>query len=346
MFRKLLLVSFIFTTLGCNKEYEILESVDGLILSADSYTKIINQTTTLTLKKGNGEDVTNQSEFYVNGQKINNNTFVKSETGTYVVTARYKQFNSNNQIELVYHDGSLVTFKSNVLVEDYTGVWCGNCPRVVHALDLAASQLGANSNQLIKVAIHRSSSNPSDSSFDPYNFDSSLFEPSGGYPKAFINRKTRWTPLEYNNLGMVINQTQTSKRLGLKIENTLENGILNIKVSTQFTQDFNQVKLVVYVLENGLIYDQINYTTFYGGVDPITNFTHDHTLRYILTNHLGDPIPNSLTGSEYSKTLTTNLSILSNTINAEVVAFIVDNNGNVLNARKALINEIQEYQFN
>ena len=38
-----------------NKEYEILESVDGLILSADSYTKIINQTTTLTLKKGNGE---------------------------------------------------------------------------------------------------------------------------------------------------------------------------------------------------------------------------------------------------------------------------------------------------
>ena len=46
------------------------------------------------------------------------------------------------------------------------------------------------------------------------------------------------------------------------------------------------------------------------------------------------------------QTLTTNLSILSNTINAEVVAFIVDNNGNVLNARKASLNESQEYQFN
>lgn len=346
MFRSLIFISLIFITLGCNKEYEILESVNGLILSADNYTKIINQTTTLTLKKGSGEDVTAESEFYVNGQKIDNNTFVKSETGTYIISAKYKQFDSDNQIELVYHDGSLVTFKSNVLVEDYTGVWCGNCPRVVHALDLAATQLGSNSNQLIKVAIHRSSSNPSDSSYDPYNFDSSLFEPSGGYPKAFINRKTRWTPLEYNNLGMVINQTQTSKRLGLKIENNLENGNLNVQVSALFSQDFDQVKLVVYVLENGLIYDQINYTTFYGGIDPIPSFTHDHTLRYILTNHLGDIIPNSFVGNEYSKTLTTNLNNLSNPNNAEIVAFIVDNNGNVLNVRKASLNESQDYQFN
>ena len=345
MFRKLVLLSLTFIIIGCNKEYEILESVDGLILSADSYTKIINQTTTLTLKKGNGEDVTNQSEFYVNGQKINNNTFVKSETGTYVVTARYKQFNSNNQIELVYHDGSLVTFKSNVLVEDYTGVWCGNCPRVVHALDLAASQLGANSNQLIKVAIHRSSSNPSDSSFDPYNFDSSLFEPSGGYPKAFINRKTRWTPLEYNNLGMVVTQTQINKRLGLKLKTETINNAIKLKVDGLFSDNFSQLSLIVYQLESGFVYDQVNYTTFFNGDDIIQNFVHDHVLRNILTNANGDAISNSSTGTEFSREFSIPLNTITNSQNAEFVAFIVDNAGNVLNARSVKVNQIQNYQF-
>ncbi len=335
----------LFIFFGCSKDYTILESVDGLILSSNETTRIINQTTTLNLKKNNGEDVTAEAIFYVNGILLESNTFTKSEIGVYLVEAKYAGFSATNTLEITYHDGSLVAFKSNVMVEDYTGVWCGNCPRVIEALSQASQQLGTNDNQLIKVGIHRSSSNPTDASYDPYNFDSSSFEPNGGYPKAFINRKTRWTPLEYNNLGMVVSQTQLNKRLGLKIRTVTENNTVKLYVNGLFSDNFNQLSLVVYQLENGLIYDQVNYTSFFNGDDIIQNFQHDHVLKSILSNLSGDLITTSNTGNEFLKEYTFSLNNVANPDNIEFVAFIINNVGEVLNARSIKINENQEYQF-
>lgn len=338
-----LLILFIF--FGCSKEYTVLESIDGLILSSNETTRIINQTTTLRLVKNNGEEVTNATTFYVNGVALPSNTFTKSEVGVYLVEAKYNGVASENTVEVTYHDGSLIAFKSNVMVEDYTGVWCGNCPRVVVALDQASQQLGTNEDQLIKVAIHRSSSNPTDASYDPYNFDASAFEPNGGYPKAYINRKTRWTPLEYNNLGMVVTQTQINKRLGLKLKTETINNAIKLKVDGLFSDNFSQLSLIVYQLESGFVYDQVNYTTFFNGDDIIQNFVHDHVLRNILTNANGDAISNSSTGTEFSREFSIPLNTITNSQNAEFVAFIVDNAGNVLNARSVKVNQIQNYQF-
>lgn len=335
----------LFAFFGCSKDYTILESIDGLILSSDETTRIINQTTTLRLVKNNGEDVTDATTFYVNGIALPANTFTKSEVGVYLVEAKYTGVAAENTVEVTYHDGSLIAFKSNVMVEDYTGVWCGNCPRVVEALEQASQQLGANDNQLIKVAIHRSSSNPTDASYDPYNFDASTFEPNGGYPKAYINRKTRWTPLEYNNLGMVVTQTQINKRLGLKLKTETINNNIKLTVDGLFSTNFNQLSLIVYQLESGFIYDQVNYTTFFNGDDIIRNFVHDHVLRNVLTNMNGDAITNSSTGTEFSREFSIPLNTITNTQNAEFVAFIVDNTGNVLNARSIKVNQTQNYQF-
>ena len=336
---------FIFSLLGCSKDYIIEESIEGLILSSNETTRIVNQTTTLRLIKNNGADVTAQATFYVNGVALTANTFTKSQVGVYVVEAKFNGVEAENTVEITYHDGSLIAFKSNVMVEDYTGVWCGNCPRVVEALSQASVQLGANDNQLIKVAIHRSSSNPTDASYDPYNFDASAFEPNGGYPKAYINRKTRWTPLEYNNLGMVVTQTQINKRLGLKLKTETQNNAIKLTVEGLFSDNFNQLSLLVYQLESGFIYDQVNYTTFFNGDDIIQNFVHDHVLRNVLTNINGDPISNSSTGNEFSREFTIPLSSIINIQKAEFVAFIIGNTGNVLNARAIKVNQEQTYQF-
>jgi hypothetical protein len=337
---------FLILSISCSKDYTVLESIDGLILSTNQTSKIINQITTLKLVKNNGENVTSEADFYVNGVKLESNSFTKNEVGTYLIEAKYKGFDANNTIEIVYHDGSLISFKSNVLVEDYTGVWCGNCPRVVHALEVAGQQLGENKDQLIKVAIHRSSSNPQDSSYDPYNFNSSAFEPNGGYPKAYINRKMRWTPLEYNNLGMVVGQTQISKKLGLKMKaESVSSTSVKLNVDALFSENHSNIKLIVYVLENGYFYDQINYTTFFGGVDPIVSFNQDHILKQILTNHNGDAILNSTTGTEYNKEFIVNVNNIQNIDNVEFVAFIVNSVGTVLNARQCKINDNQSFQF-
>ena len=50
-------------------------------------------------------------------------------------------------------------FKKRVLIEDYTGTWCGNCTRVAHAID----EVKAQSDKVVTVAIHNGN--------DPYHFD-------------------------------------------------------------------------------------------------------------------------------------------------------------------------------
>lgn len=86
----------LFVFLGCSKDYTILESVDNLILSADQSTRIINQTTTFKLQKNNGENITANTVFYVNGTMINGNTFTTDQVGTYSVEAKYLGFDAVN----------------------------------------------------------------------------------------------------------------------------------------------------------------------------------------------------------------------------------------------------------
>lgn len=340
----LCLISLFFLT-ACTKDYNVLESIDNLLLSSNQTTKIINQLTTLKLIKNNGEEVTDEATFYVNGVALQSNTFTESEVGIYLVEAEYGGVSAKNKLEITYHDGSLIAFKSNVIVEDYTGVWCGNCPRVVEALSQVSQQLGTNDDQLIKVAIHRSSSNPTDSSYDPYNFDSSSFEPNGGYPKAYINRKTRWTPLEYNNIAMVVSRTLTNKRLGLKLATSIENNTVKLNVNGMYSDNFANVSLVVYQLESGFIYNQVNYTNFFNGDAVIQNFQHDHVLRNILTNISGDALTNTNTGDEFSKEFSIPTNTISNLENVEFVAFIINSSGEILNARAIKMNQTQDYQY-
>ena len=59
---------------------------------------------------------------------------------------------------------------------------------------------------------------------------------------------------------------------------------LNVKVKMGYSYD--SMKLAVYMLEDGLIYDQRNFTSYYGGADQL-DFVHDDVLRRSLTNVWG-----------------------------------------------------------
>ena len=104
---------------------------------------------------------------------------------------------------------------------------------------------------------------------------------------------------------------------------------------------------MVYVLENGLIYNQTNYyPDLFGGAHTLVGFEHNHVLRQCVTDLLGDPITGSTTIAQtYSRNF--NIAIPANVANAaniEFVAFIVDANNNAINVRKANPGEIQEFE--
>jgi len=231
-------------------------------------------------------------------------------------------------------------FKKNVLIEDYTGTWCGYCPRIAYAIE----QVEAQNIDAVPVAIHRGQ--------DPYNFaDAATLETMlqiTGYPDGRLNRKTEWTYPEPYNINQVKNLTGPNSDLGIAMTSTLDNGNINLEVKTKYAADLTNLKLVVYLLEDGLVYNQSNYTSYYGGTSVISNMTHNHVLRAYLTNSiLGD----TLTGTTNSQTLTNTFSLavpsnVTDSSKMSFVAFVVDASGKALNVRSIGVNETQTFQEN
>lgn len=243
-------------------------------------------------------------------------------------------------------------FKKRVLIEDYTGTWCGNCARVSWAIELAMKEyllagpaFPNDSIKAVPVGIH--------SGNDPFNFAEieplkNLVSPNSfGLPISRLNRTLIWTYPETSYIQEVKNLLSNNCGLGLAMHSNVANGIIDLDVKVKLAQNFSDLKLVVYVLENKLLYKQENYTTYYGNVNPVFNFTHNHVLRKSLTELLGNP----LFGTTFNQTVTTNFSVpipanVANATNMYFVAFVVDQNNLVVNVRAANQNESQVFEEN
>ncbi len=347
--KKILLVCFIAVTAilnSCSSEYEVLKSVDAVILRTDSSVKLIGEEMTFTATNSDGEDLTSESTFFVNGTEIEGHTFTSEVVGSFTITASYLNVNSE-PVVVNFHDGSEVNFAKNLLIEDYTGTWCGYCPRVAHAIELVKNQ----TTNVVPVAIHRVSSNPDDASYDPYNFDSEVLENLinvPGYPKGLLNRSTLWNFPEPNNVNQAIALTQgENPKLGLAMTSTVSGNNLSLDVNVKFAKDFSGMKLVVYVLENGLIHEQHNYTSFYNGEDLIANYEHNHVLRACLTPLLGEAVADAetKTGKTYKRTFNVPLPTnIANTSKIEFVAFLINANNEAVNVRKSNPGETQAFE--
>lgn len=344
----LLIASFFFS--ACSSEYEILKSVESVILTADRSARQVGEPITFTVKDNTGADLTSQAVFFVDGEEIDSNTFTSENVGNFQVHAEYLGVDSN-PVPVRFHDGSETNFVKRVLIEDYTGTWCGYCPRVAYGIELATHPDQDPNHKVIPVAIHRPSSNQASLSYDPYNFPAAAELEAvidlSGYPTAKLNRLTSWQTPEPENIAQAIGLTQGESKMDLAMDTEVNNGTINLNVNVKFSNNFNNLKLVVYVLENGLIYEQHNYTTYYDGVDVLEDHVHNHVLRAVLTPIMGEGIDNSQTvlNNVYTKSFTVPVPAnVANAANIEFVAFVVDAQGNALNVRKAGLNESQEFE--
>ncbi len=233
-------------------------------------------------------------------------------------------------------------FKKRVLIEDYTGTWCGNCARVAYAVD----QVKLQTDKAVTVAIHNGN--------DPYNFDGiaplkDLILPNSALslPISRLNRITVWTFPEPTNVQQALDLTGNNTFLGLALNSTVANATINLDVKMKFVQDYSNLKLVVYLLEDKLIYDQRNYTNYFNGENPILNFEHNHVLRTSITNILGDAVSGTTNGSTVTKSFSFPIPAnISNTANISFAAFLVGSDNAVINARASIANENQAFEQN
>ena len=227
-------------------------------LSSNSQSYFLGDLVEFSVIGNDGNDLTDQSTISIVGDSdLFSNIYATSAEGMFSFVATYQDFTS-----AVYDINVLpapTRFNQNVLIEDYTGTWCGYCPRVSHAIDLVNQQ----TSEAVVVAIHRGSTDPNSSSYDPYNFSAGSLEDLinlQGYPTAMLNRTTEWNYPEPNNVNQVIDLTSGPADVGLAISPSLDGFEMSIDVKVKFGGQFQTLKQTLSFMFWRMVYSSIKLT--------------------------------------------------------------------------------------
>jgi len=270
-------------TNGSGDSLRVTLSASTIELNNFDYVKI-----TVTDKSGN--DITSTCNLLLNNNTAISSKYVPTMIGTFSIKAT-KGTSPSEVKSLTVTSKSASPFTKKILVEDCTGAWCGYCPRVAYALD----QYKPTHPNCISLAVHGGSSGTDPYKYQYYPTFNSRFAVAG-YPTAIINRKSEWSedPAE-------LDAALTGwAPLGLAISSTVSGTNITGSVKVKFNVTTEKsMKLVIALVENELVYPQVNYYSpqygatpyLYGGVSPITDFVHNGVLRKTSTDLFGDAIP-------------------------------------------------------
>ena len=344
LFRLFILTVLIF---ACSKTEENvplttpLDDITGARLVRKA--SLVNQEIVFTVVTNDGVDVTDQSTFFVNGEALSSNTFSSNVIGEFEVYGVY--FANGTEITTQTETFRVIIPKQKILVEDYTGTWCGFCPLVLDAVQT----LETETEDIVVIAIHQTAvSFPDPMHYDDVDQLQQQFEIEG-LPAARINRTTVWnSPYETSSVTSIAGQ---ETNLGVGIYSELSGTELKVQVSVTYEEGSeNGDKLVLYLLEDDIVYDQINYmdsdstSPFYNMGNPIPDFVHNHVLRESISNPFGDEIPLTSGLVEYKANYVVNISSDYNPENLSLVAVVVNANNDAKNAQKAHLNEDKPYE--
>lgn len=249
-------------------------------------------------------------------------------------------------------DTSIMIVKTNatvngfrkVLIEDYTGHYCGNCPR---AAETATTIESAKKDSVVVIAVHSGSSfSPPVLPDYPEDFRTQtgttdwdgFFGISGaGLPKGMINRgqtpfyqpKDNWSAL----VNQYLAQAQKAK-LTLTTSFDPNSLYLNVNVKVKFLTGAsyaNDIRVSVVVTEDSIVATQKDYnppagvTVVNGDERPTYRF--DNMLRGAVNSSWGEVIKAKPVVANDSASITYTcfkLDMVKNTKNVNVVAFVYD----------------------
>ncbi|MGB0879424.1 MAG: Omp28-related outer membrane protein [Polaribacter sp.] len=292
---------------------------------------VVTFTATANLSDGSTVDKTSQSIFKINGLDIVGNKYIAFSIGAVTATATYSGITSNEISLQVSQIATPATYTKKAVIEDYTGTWCGWCPRVSYAISLVE----AETDKVFSVGAHLANGEPMENS---YTIALANAFGVNAFPTAFVNREAEWTYPEPNNVNEAVDQAQGSTNVGLAVNSVLAGNTMNLLVTTGFAENVSGTKLVVFILENELVYNQANYTSYYNGSDPIVGFQHNHVLRYAATDVLGSAIDTNMGVNHLYYSIDLTSHAVSNSSKTGVLVMLVDDTGKkVLNAQYASV---------
>ena len=256
--------------------------------------------------------------------------------------------NPQTSVSSISTDGATAAvpkiYLSREIMEDYTGTWCGYCPRIAYKFETAA----ANNPRFFFVGNHNgdvfttSWQSPLEKEFK-----------IGAFPTATKMRdwSNSTTSIKFKDNGAINNLADTSQcsdylktndSLGLSFSTAAISGnTVSGKVNVGFGYTYtDSLKIVIELVEDLLVEDQHSYYStspktgnpYYGLGNPIVGFVHHNVLRKVFTATLGDNIPKASTvaGKLYGKSFTFDATGYKIS-NCKIVAFVVGSKYNAKN---------------
>jgi hypothetical protein len=287
----------------------------------------------------NNNNITQNSKLYVNGNLIAGSSFTFADAGNFAVYATKGTLTSNVITINVTAITSNTGYKHRVLVEEYSGTWCGNCPRILYGVDLLQQQ----TDKAIVVSTHLFNGDPF---ITTEGNNLAAQQGVGGVPTGYINRTISWAGPQYENVPHVISTIQASAPGGIAISSSVSSNNISIIIKAGYTQPLTGgAKLTVYLVEDKLFYTQRNYSAnLYGGQPNIPNFEYNGVLRKVVSSLSGDAIGASGNANEktYSLAVPANVANISNT---RIVAFITNAAGTVVNVQEVKVGEEKMFEI-
>ena len=250
------------------------------------------------------------------------------------------------------------TFTKKVVIEKYTGEWCGACPNGDNEISSLSS---ANAGKIFGVGIHKANSDPFEI---PYasTLQSHLIAgasvSSFGYPFAAVNRQPG-TSASYPNTAVIGGTTTWSAVVNTELAKAADCGLAIVskeegdKVDIDVYVGYNSAitttntKVTVYLLENKVPESAPGAQASGGG-----NYVHNHVLRAVLTAELGDDVDlNTVTTDKYTKIELKGIDISGKYLdknNLTVLAFVnvkgsKGNELDILNAQEVHLGETKKF---
>ena len=243
-------------------------------------------------------------------------------------------FSACEKIDPPYNKPGDVTFTGqNVLLEDYTGHTCVNCPT---AAVIAHELKELYGEHLIIIAVHAGSfAKPhpgiyeNDYRTETGNVWNTYFKVQD-YPTGTINRVPNESGsyvVTYEKWGdMVSKELKKEPKAEISIANTFSSGNLITTISTKFLEEMESTySLYVGITEDSIISAQKNFNENVGDTPEIKDYVFMHMLRGSVNGDWGEDIFGASieVGKSYSKTY--QYTITGNPDNSHVVAYVYDN---------------------
>ncbi|MBI5916345.1 MAG: Omp28-related outer membrane protein [Bacteroidetes bacterium] len=221
--------------------------------------------------------------------------------------------------------------KRQVLIEEFTGVRCVNCPA---GSALIEDLLAQNGERLVAVSIHAGEFSPPYST-SQYDFRTAagdqilsyVGEPFG-YPTAVVNRRKFDGQFDLQLgqgdwAGYIAEEKTLLPKVRIDIAPDFDNGTreLTAKVTLFVDETIGDpdVRLSIMITESGIQDAQLTPASS----TPDPNYIHKHVLRGMMTNYDGAPISEALNaGAEIEQTYTLTLPDEWKEENCKIVAFI------------------------